>query len=137
MAVEKDPLYALAFASAADACFHLGIFEYSTKEMFSKCKNFAEKALSIDGSLPEAHLALGCGLWGEWNFEMGEREVRRAIELNPNLAESYYYLGFFLIQTSRFDQAITESIRATETRSSILSRLVCRRISISLQQKAL
>ncbi len=114
MAIEKDPLYALAFASAAMSCVHLAINESSSREMFAKCKNFAERALSIDGSLAEAHLALGCALWGEWNFEVAEREIRRAIELNPNLGDSYYYLGWLLMWTVRIDEAITESERARE-----------------------
>jgi hypothetical protein len=59
-AAAKDPAYALAFAGLAD-CYAL----YSTYEAswpadsFPKAKEAAIKALSLDGTLAEAHTSLG------------------------------------------------------------------------------
>ena len=59
-AIEKDPGHALAYAGLANSYGTLGIFSYlQSKDAFPKAKAAALTALEIDGSLAEAHAALG------------------------------------------------------------------------------
>jgi tetratricopeptide (TPR) repeat protein len=82
-----------------------------------KVKEAAAKALAIDSSLAEVHymLALGmsCGWW-EWNWEIGEREYKKTIELNPNLAEARIYYAHLLNQQRRPEEAKIQAEKAME-----------------------
>jgi len=99
-AVASDPDYALAYAGLADAYFLIAwyglskdIMQLQTSEVYSKSKEFAYQALRIDKNLAEAHTVLGGILyWNEWKWEEARKELKIAIELNPNLvtAHSYY-----------------------------------------------
>lgn len=111
-AIEKDPRYALAYAGMAETYWLLGSFEYVIpNEAFSKTKEFANKALSLDNTLSEAHMALGFSLISaDWNFDGGEKELRRSIELNPSASLPHAYLGLILACISeRFAEAESES----------------------------
>jgi tetratricopeptide (TPR) repeat protein len=67
------------------------------------------KALDLDDSLPEAHLARAGFLTYAWKWQDAEQEYRRAIELNPNNATAHYMYAFsFLVSQKRFDQALQE-----------------------------
>jgi len=81
-----------------------------------QAKAAALKALEMDDSLAEAHAALGKYLsFFEFNKAGGEKELRRAIELNPNYATAHHWLGLDLLAvTKRFDEAIPEMKRAEE-----------------------
>jgi tetratricopeptide (TPR) repeat protein len=81
-----------------------------------KAKAAIDRALAIDDSLAEAHAARGKYLaFFEFDRSGSEREFRRAIELNPNYATAYQWLGLdFLVLTRRFDEGISELRRAQE-----------------------
>ncbi len=97
-AIEKDPNYALAYAGLA--------LNYSSYDLYNlvpdwaKARAAAKRALELDDSLAEAHLAVG--------------DVRRAIELNPDYAEAHVALCINLTMTKRFDEGITECSKAHE-----------------------
>ena len=116
-AIEKDPSYALAFAGKAlayDLFYDFGVS--ASHDSFPLAKAAALKALELDGSLAEAHAALGlykCAY--EWDQPASERSLRRAIELNPNYATGHQWLGNApLLAMGRFDESIAEGKRAEE-----------------------
>jgi tetratricopeptide (TPR) repeat protein len=80
-----------------------------------KAKAAAAKALQLDDSLAEAHASLAFIDW-QYDFDWvgGEREYRRAIELNPNYAEAHHQFGFLLEFRGRFDESLAEMKRANE-----------------------
>jgi TolB-like protein/class 3 adenylate cyclase len=82
-ALAKDPNYALAYAGIADSYALLP--EYSSEppdEAFRRARAAAEKALSLDNNLAEAHTSLGLVLHAaDLNFEGAKQEFERAIEL--------------------------------------------------------
>ena len=83
-AIEEDHNYALAYAGLADAYGTLGIYGYIAPiEGRRKSEEAARKALALDENLAEAHAALGLAYVGfaPSNFSLGDRELRRAIEL--------------------------------------------------------
>jgi TolB-like protein/Tfp pilus assembly protein PilF len=116
-AIEKDPSYALAYAGKAvayDLFYDFGVG--SSHDSSPLAKAAALKALELDGSLAEAHAALGlykCAY--EWDQPASERELRKAIELNPNYATAHQWLGNApLLAMGRFDESIAEGKRAEE-----------------------
>ena len=72
--------------------------------------------MDLDDSLAEAHAALGLYLTTfERNRSQAEKELRRAIELNPNYATAHHWLGLEILAPSkRFDEALAELRRAEE-----------------------
>jgi len=115
-ALKLDPDYALAHAGLARAYTQLGYFdEAPPKEIMPKAKAAAENALRLDETLAEAYDALAAvSLRYEWDFAKAEREIKRAIELNPNYSEAHYLYSEYFIALGRFDEAIVEQRRAQE-----------------------
>jgi eukaryotic-like serine/threonine-protein kinase len=68
-AIEKDPTYALAYSSLADAYVVLGVLYLPPKETFPKARDAGEKALAIDESLAAGHISMGAyKLFYEWDW---------------------------------------------------------------------
>jgi tetratricopeptide (TPR) repeat protein len=74
----------------------------------------AQRALSLDGNLSEAHLALSHVWWEQRSWLECEKELQRAIALNSNDASAHQYYGYLLSALGRPDQAITEMKKALE-----------------------
>jgi tetratricopeptide (TPR) repeat protein len=53
-------------------------------------------------------------MYYEWDWEGAERELRRAIELNPGYAHGHKIYAFYLSLVARFDEAVREIERARE-----------------------
>jgi serine/threonine-protein kinase len=114
-AAELDPNFALAQAGAADTYRWLALNSLlDPKDALAKGKAAAQKALEIDDSLAEAHLALAGFRTDEWDWAGAEREYRRAIELNPNLAQAYFRYSQYLPNLRKFDEALAQVRRAQE-----------------------
>ncbi len=106
-AIENDPTSALAHAALAYGYGKLGHSPFPVDGAYEQSKNLALKALSIDDSLPEAHLAVGMyKLYYEWDWIGAEYALRRAIELNPNLADAHYHYAWMMELMGRGDEAL-------------------------------
>ena len=80
-----------------------------------KAKEAAKRALEIDDTLPEAHSSLATvNWWYDWDWLAAERELRRAIELNPNYASGHEQYGRYLVSMGRFDEGIEENKRGVQ-----------------------
>jgi tetratricopeptide (TPR) repeat protein len=116
-AIDKDPGYAMAYVGLADAYNTLGagLNYVSPSETLPKAKAAAMKALELDNTLGEAHAALAFAEWfSDWDWPSAEREFKRAIELNPNSANSHDLYSECLLTRTRFDEGIAEIKRAQE-----------------------
>jgi TolB-like protein/tetratricopeptide (TPR) repeat protein len=116
-AIEKDPNYALAYSGLAESYVLFPNYSVALpQECMPKAKAAAVRAIEIDDSLAEAHVALGLYLSiFSWNQPVAEREFRRAIELNPNYPSAHQQLAnYCLMAMGRFDEAIAEGRRAEE-----------------------
>ena len=115
-AIHKDPAYAQAWAGFADAYQLLGDFGiWPNQVALPKAKAAALKALELDETLSEAHVSLGgVMLHLEWSWSEAEKELRRAIALNPNNAVAHQWVGYYMMVMGRFDEAIAEMKRARE-----------------------
>ncbi len=108
-AIEIDPNYALAFTGIAHAYNTASDWYLPPNEVMPKVKAAALKALERDNTLAEAHILLGVtAFWYEWDWAACERELKRAIELEPNNAEAHHQYGLYLAAMGRIDQAIPE-----------------------------
>jgi len=108
-AIEKDPNYALAYAGLALTYDSYGLYNIASRSEYGpKAKAAAMRAVELDDSLAEAHVALGQS-GGD-----AEQEFRRAIELNPNFADAHDALCIILTMSKRFDEGITECRKARE-----------------------
>jgi len=108
-AIKIDPDFALAYAGLADSQVLMPSYGgVSPSESFPKAKAYALKALQLDDSLAQAHTTLSYILFNyDWNFEESDRQMARAIELNPNYATAYHWYGNgLLLATGRFDESI-------------------------------
>jgi tetratricopeptide (TPR) repeat protein len=125
-AIDLDPNYALAHAGLADTYAFLGsaYFDPSppSKDM-PQAKAAAVRALELDGTLAEAHCALGFVKgWYEWDWPGAEQSLRRALELNPNYATAHQRYGWYLLAMGRLEEALAEMKRAQEL--DPLSRII-------------
>jgi tetratricopeptide (TPR) repeat protein len=116
-AIEKDPKYALAYSGLAESYVLFPSYSVASgKDSMPQAKAAAQRALELDESVAEAHTALGFYLhYFEFDRVGSEREYRRAIELNPNYATAYQWLGSDnLVHIKRFDEAVAALRRAEE-----------------------
>ncbi len=114
-AIEKEPDYALAYAGLASSYGLLPLYvSLPPKQYTLKGKEAALRALQIDETLAEAHASLGLiKTWYEWDWEGGESQFKRAIELNPGYASTHQWYSYNLLFTARFDDALKEMEKAS------------------------
>jgi TolB-like protein/DNA-binding winged helix-turn-helix (wHTH) protein/Tfp pilus assembly protein PilF len=113
-AIVLDNNYALAHAGLAGALAPLGVLGYAPREgVYSRARAAAARAVTLDPTLPEAHVVLGA-LYAhyEWNWAEGEKEFQRALELNSNLAWAHLWYGYMLNCLGRFEDALRHGKRA-------------------------
>jgi adenylate cyclase len=109
-AAALDPAYAQAHAGIADAYQELSFTgALKAKEAYPQAARAAERALALNDSLSEAHLAAaGVKMYFEWDWRGAERECRRALELNPSSADARERYGLVLSLEGRFDEALDQ-----------------------------
>ena len=117
-AIEKDPGYAPAYSGIADTYVLLGFTPYATmkpQDAFPRAKAAAQKALAIDPSLSEAHVALGnCAMHYDWDWAEADSAFRRAVELDPGNLYAHYHGGLLHSVRGRFDESIRETRQAVD-----------------------
>lgn len=115
-AIAKDPHYAAAYAGLADAYSISADNGFQPPEVKkAEARAAAQKAVALDDSLAEAHIALANVYVNyDWDWARGEAEFRRAIALNPNSAIAYNAYAAHLSTVRRNDAAIAAGLRARE-----------------------
>jgi tetratricopeptide (TPR) repeat protein len=110
-AIALDPAYAPAYSGLADAYNMLG--DYSSGIPLSSARREAQelvsKALEINPDLAEPRATLGLLLATDYDFAGGEKELRRAISLNPSYSNAHSWLGqFVLAEQGRYRECLEE-----------------------------
>jgi len=115
-AIELDANYALAYAGMADAYRTLALGgEMRPAEVFPQTRAAAQRAAELDDSLAETHTALAASLlWCDWNWTESETHFKRALELNPNNADTHSEYAFLLSNLGRHEEALALAQRALE-----------------------
>jgi DNA-binding winged helix-turn-helix (wHTH) protein/tetratricopeptide (TPR) repeat protein/TolB-like protein len=106
-AIDLDPRFAQAYAGMATV--HLTLRYFVPADHQQKARQLANTALALDPELAEAHAVLGdLAFRSAWDFKLGERELRRAVELEPQKSTYHAWLAGLLADEQRDDEARQE-----------------------------
>ena len=115
-AVALDPEWAAAHAKLALAYHWLAsrFPEDHADEFYPKSKAAALRALELDETEAQAHASLGFVLFHhERDWVGAEREILRAMELEPSL-ENHWIYALYLSWAGRYEDALTQFHKAEE-----------------------
>jgi TolB-like protein/DNA-binding winged helix-turn-helix (wHTH) protein len=115
-AVQEDPAFAEAWAGLSDAYFEWGQVGIAPlAETLPKARAAAQKALELDETLSEAHVSVATITAAHGPTpSVAEKELQRAIALDPSNARAHQVYGIYLRQHGRLDQSLAELERAEE-----------------------
>jgi TolB-like protein/Flp pilus assembly protein TadD len=138
-AVQKQPDYALAYASIAEAYeTAAGSVQgaLAPKEAFPRAKAAAMRAVELDPTLAEPYATLA---WSSFVFDRdwttAENQFQRALQLNTNYAIAHENYAMFLVRMGRFDEAIGEMKGAQQLDPASLGVNTMMGIALSLARR--
>src|SRR5262249_40328370 len=115
-ATSIDPTYALAWAGIADS-YSSRLFSSDTRpsEVSDHARAAAEQALKYGATSRDAHQAAATVQFlFDWDWPAAEKNLRRAIALDPSFVHAYWLLAHTLTLQARHDQALAEAQHARE-----------------------
>jgi tetratricopeptide (TPR) repeat protein len=107
-AIELDPRFAQAHAGLADVDFLMLQWNFDmeqARERRAEALAASEEALRLEPGLAEAHVSRANVLSLLGRGEDAERDFRRALELNPTLADGCYFYARHLFGAGRLREA--------------------------------
>ncbi len=109
-ALELDPASAGAHAGVADFyCLQGTLGAMPPHEAWGLARTSALKAISLDPSLPEGHIALASVMqYYDWNWDDARQHLKKAIELRPQRGESYYLYAACLMIHGLLEDALEQ-----------------------------
>jgi serine/threonine protein kinase/tetratricopeptide (TPR) repeat protein len=114
-AIDRDPTFARAYAGLADALGLLPIYGTTPPDSaFPLARQAAEKALSLDSTLAEAHTTLGLILKSTGEWAPAAVEFQRGLALDSTYATGHQWYAEVLIITGRVREAVKELERARD-----------------------
>ncbi|HTM62706.1 MAG TPA: protein kinase [Burkholderiales bacterium] len=115
-AIEIDPNYATAYAGVADCCSFLYMYWDGSKANLEGADVASARALAVDPELAEAHASRGFALSLNKDYAGARREFERAISLNPQLYETYYFFARACMQEGLVEEAARHFAEAANVR---------------------
>src|SRR6185369_3738858 len=115
-AIMRDQDYALAYAGLADCYLLLNVYNVtSANDSFPKAEAAANRALSINSNLAEAHTSLAFVIYRyHLKWDEAEQHFKKAIALNPSYATAHQWYASYLVVMGRLNEAVTEAKTAHE-----------------------
>ena len=115
-AIMRDQDYGLAYAGLADCYLLLNVYNVtSAADSFPKAENAANRALSINPNLAEAHTSLAFVTYRyHLKWAEAEQHFKKAISLNPSYATAHQWYGSLLAASGRLNEAVAETKTAHE-----------------------
>jgi len=128
-AIAVDPDYGLAYAGLAETQILKATWIEGARpeDVYPAARDMALRALEIDPDLSAAHTVLGAVAHEyDWDWELAEKELLRAIELNPNYATAHQWYSELLATLGRLDESVQEAKAAQvlDPFSSIINCIV-------------
>ena len=114
-AIERDSGYADAYAAMAD--LYLTAYQHGFMPEGQAARlhrEAAERAIALDGQSTDAHTSYAVALWWQRDWLGAERELRRAIELNPGNANARGWYSLLLSGMGRQPEALVEGRRSAD-----------------------
>ncbi|KIC95571.1 adenylate/guanylate cyclase domain-containing protein [Flavihumibacter solisilvae] len=107
-AIALEPGYAHAYAMIAAAYSFLGATgQMLPSTAFEIVHRFADKALELDDSIAESHIAKASAyLFYEWNWPKGYEALQKAMSLNRGAIEAYELMGFYYVIKGQKEEAV-------------------------------
>jgi serine/threonine protein kinase/Tfp pilus assembly protein PilF len=114
-AIDKDPSYAPAYAGMAESYTMLAFDQYlPPNEAFPNAMAAAKRAVDLDDGSAEAHASMGLVSLMMWDWAPADQELRRALELNPNLSDAHEYRSWYLAAVGKLPEAVSEGKMAQD-----------------------
>ena len=115
-AIKLDSGYAPAWAGLAESkAVEAGAAYVPVEEGYRKARAAAEQALRLDGTLGEAHAAMGrIQMFHDWDWAGADYSYRRALELAPGNANVIRGAGSLARYLGRLDEALDRYRQATQ-----------------------
>jgi len=113
-AIALDPSFAAGYANLGGNYYLLaGEEDFPVRESMLKAKENVLKAISLDDRVSIAHEVLGLIFWHhEYDYAAGERELKRALEIDPNDSSARETYSRFLSSLDKHEEALAEAQRA-------------------------
>lgn len=102
--IARSPGYAPAYAALAD-CYAAMVYScYVSPTMgFAQARAALERARQLDAQAPEVLASEGyLNLYFDWDLDKAARNLKGAIDRNPNYATAYDWLGVLYTASKRF-----------------------------------
>jgi serine/threonine-protein kinase len=114
-AVARDPDFARGHAGLAMAYVVIPFFarSFPADSALPLAERSAERALALDSTLSDAHLALANLHKMRWRFDEAERHFRMALALAPEDAAVLHWYGVHLYATGRSAESVEQLAHAT------------------------
>jgi tetratricopeptide (TPR) repeat protein len=124
-ATSLEPAYALAYSGLAEYYATLAVLGAAPpREELPLAKAAAERALSIDNSVAEAHAIVGLvGAWLEYNWEAAERAFQQALQIRPVPAIVRYRYAFYCLMPRGRNEEAAQQMRLALERDPLFSLL--------------
>ena len=114
-AIAVDSTFALAYTGMASAYATLPQYGFQSDTYWPLAMATARKGLELDSTLGEAHAVIGLSKKNyEWDWTGAERELKRAIELNPGSATAHQWYSIYLTTMGNTEGAMKEIAIARE-----------------------
>lgn len=114
-ALQVDSTYALAWSGLADTYATLADEFWPPRDAYPQARRAALRALALEPDLAEAHNSLAMVLYYfDWNYAAGDRELERALELNPQSPWMHQTRATRYLEERRFADAARESETALQ-----------------------
>jgi TolB-like protein/tetratricopeptide (TPR) repeat protein len=117
-AVQKDPQFALAYAALADVYVSLGWERGGgpvTRDLMTRGRQAALRALELDGTLGGAHAALGTvQIFFDYDPAAAEKSFQRGLQMDPSNANARMWYAMALVMERRFDEARAQALEARQ-----------------------
>jgi len=115
-AIEKDPDWAPLYAGMAMVWGGRNQMALASPEIaIPKIHYYLEKALKLDPDFAESHYISGINaIWLDWNWEIGEQKLLKALAINPNDALSRMFYAHLLMILQRSDEALNQGQLAVD-----------------------
>ena len=111
-ALDRDPSFARAHASMAEAYVNMSNFGYmGTAEALARADVSANRAISLDASLAEAYTTRGFVSASRGAYSDAERDFAKALSVNPSYPWTHQYYALLLLMLGRLKEA-TAQLRA-------------------------
>lgn len=110
-----DDKYVQVYSALAGCYVYLGAMgQLPSETAYAKATEFANKAIELDDSFSDSHLALAMVHFFSWNWDEAYKSFQKTIELNPNSADAYQYFSYYMLAIGNNKKAVSFSEKALE-----------------------